>query len=117
LGRIVLAAVLVAPLGVASSAAAPATVLADECAWMDNSLSPDERARRLLEASTLDQKLRWLNEQAANNPTQTVFSIGGGQTVVMPVQVPVPRSSSTRMGPPRSPGAAPASPRFRARRP
>ena len=37
---------------------------------------------------TLDQKIRWLDEQSANNPTQTVFNIGGGQTVTMPAQVP-----------------------------
>ena len=38
------------------------------------SKSADQRATLLLKASTLDQKLRWLDEQAANNPTQTTFS-------------------------------------------
>jgi beta-glucosidase len=50
---------------------------------MDTHKSPAQRARLLLNASTLDQKLRWLDEQAANNPTQTTFS-----GVVYPVQVP-----------------------------
>jgi beta-glucosidase len=59
-----------------------------ECPWMDTTKSPEERARLLLDASTLDQKMRWLNEQAANNPTQTTFNAGGGQTAVYPVQVP-----------------------------
>jgi beta-glucosidase len=44
------------------------------CPWMDTAKSPDERAQLLLAASTFDQKIRWLDEQAANNPTQTVFS-------------------------------------------
>ena len=58
------------------------------CPWMDTTKSASERARLLLDASTLDQKLRWLDEQSANNPTQTVFNIGGGQSVTMPAQVP-----------------------------
>jgi beta-glucosidase len=52
------------------------------CPWMDTHKTPDQRARLLLNASTLDQKLRWLDEQAANSPTQTTFS-----GVVYPVQV------------------------------
>ena len=57
------------------------------CPWIDTTKSADKRARLLLDASSLDQKLRWLDEQSANNMTQTVFSIGGGQTVTMPPQV------------------------------
>jgi beta-glucosidase len=53
------------------------------CPWMDTSLSADARANLLLAASTLDQKLRWLDEQAAANPTQTTF-----RDVTYPVQVP-----------------------------
>ena len=64
---------------------APATVQAeDACPWMNTSLSADQRARLLLDASTLEQKTRWLNEQAANNPTQTSFSGGS----IYPAQVP-----------------------------
>ncbi len=73
-------ALLIAP---AASAQAP-----PECPWMDTAKSPSERAQLLLAASSLDQKLRWLDEQSANNPTQTSFAIGGGQTVTMPPQVP-----------------------------
>jgi beta-glucosidase len=58
-----------------------------ECPWMDTSRSAGDRARALLAASSLDQKLRWLDEQSANNPAQTTFSIGGGQFVTMPPQV------------------------------
>ncbi len=46
------------------------------CPWMDTWLSADERAQLLLDANTLEQKMRWLVEPAANNPDQTVF--GGG---------------------------------------
>ncbi|WP_394248956.1 beta-glucosidase [Arthrobacter pityocampae] len=41
---------------------------------MDTSKSPDERARILLDASSLGQKYRWLVEQPANNPSATTFS-------------------------------------------
>src|SRR5947209_1284642 len=58
------------PLAVSAQADAPAA----PCPWMDTSKTPDQRANLLLKASTLDQKLRWLDEQAANNPTQTTFS-------------------------------------------
>ncbi len=53
------------------------------CPWMDTAKSPQKRAQLLLAASTLDQKLRWLDEQAANNPTQTTFN-----GVTYPAQVP-----------------------------
>jgi beta-glucosidase len=62
-----------------------ATARADTgCPWQNTALSPDQRARLLLDASTLDQKLRWLDEQSANNPAQTTFSGG----ITMPAQVP-----------------------------
>ena len=53
------------------------------CPWLDTSKSPQKRAQLLLRASSLDQKLRWLDEQAANNPTQTTFN-----GVSYPAQVP-----------------------------
>lgn len=69
--------------------AAPVSAQAPpECPWMDTTKSATARANLLLAASSLDQKLRWLDEQSANNPTQTVFNIGGGQTTTMPPQVP-----------------------------
>ncbi|WP_220725963.1 beta-glucosidase [Arthrobacter cheniae] len=52
--------------------AAPASYPA-ECPWMDTSKSHDERARILLDASSLGQKYRWLVEQPANDPTKTAF--------------------------------------------
>jgi beta-glucosidase len=67
--------------GTASAQAPP------QCPWMDATKSASERAHLLLAASSLDQKLRWLDEQAANNPTQTSFSTGSG-FVTMPPQVP-----------------------------
>lgn len=81
---------------------APAAAADPDCStypWMDTSTTADQRAHALLDASTLDQKLRWLNEQAANNPTQTVFvrqrprnippSVPIDQTpFTMPAQVP-----------------------------
>ncbi|GIF63577.1 glycosyl hydrolase [Asanoa ishikariensis] len=50
--------------------------------WMNRHKSPEQRARALLAASTLDQKLRWLDEQSANNPAQTTF------TTARPREVP-----------------------------
>lgn len=44
------------------------------CPWMNARESADARATRLLDASSLGQQLRWLDEQAANTPSQTVFS-------------------------------------------
>ena len=71
-----------AALPIAAAQAAPAG--ADpQCSWMNTRKTPDQRATLLLKASTLEQKLRWLDEQAANNPTQTTFN-----GVVYPVQVP-----------------------------
>ncbi|GAA2719640.1 beta-glucosidase [Cellulomonas aerilata] len=78
------AAVTLTALGAAASpdrgshAAVPAG-----CPWMDTRLSPDERARLLLDASSLQQKMRWLVEQPANSPTQTDFS-----GVSYPAQLP-----------------------------
>ncbi|MEU4690479.1 glycoside hydrolase family 3 C-terminal domain-containing protein [Actinoplanes sp. NPDC023714] len=73
------------PLAVAAPATAhPATAShPSACPWMDTRKSADQRATLLLKASTLDQKLRWLVEHAANNPAQTVFS-----GVTYPAQVP-----------------------------
>jgi beta-glucosidase len=54
---------------------------------MNTSQSPDVRAQELLDASTFEQKIRWLTEPAANNPTQT--HIGGfGISADYPAQVP-----------------------------
>jgi len=65
-------------VGVMFSIQAPSMLTAAQaeeplCPWMDTSLSPDQRARLLLDASTLEQKMRWLVEQPANTPTQTNF--------------------------------------------
>ncbi len=38
------------------------------CPCIDTSLSADERAQLLLDANTLEQKMRWLVEPAVNNP-------------------------------------------------
>jgi beta-glucosidase len=81
-------AYLALALALPISLGASVPVLADDCPWMDTELTADQRARLLLDASTIDQKMRWLNEQAANNPTQTTFNAGGGQTATYPIQVP-----------------------------
>lgn len=64
-----------------TTAGAPAEATS-ACPWMDTHKSADQRAHLLLAHSTLDQELRWLDEQAANSPAQTTF---GG--VTYPVQV------------------------------
>src|SRR5262245_49652848 len=76
---------LLSPISASVVASPDVAKAADACPWMDTSLTADQRARALLDVSTLDQKLRWLDEQSANNPTQTTFSIGGGQNVTMPL--------------------------------
>ncbi|MBT0993845.1 glycoside hydrolase family 3 C-terminal domain-containing protein [Cellulomonas sp. DKR-3] len=60
----------------------PAPVPA-ECPWMNTRLSPEDRAELLIDASSQHQLYRWLVEQPANNPTQTVFS-----GVEYPAQLP-----------------------------
>lgn len=79
------AVALVGPAMVALAPAAPATAAVDcsTVAWMDTSMTPEQRADALLAASSQHQKYRWLNEQAANTPTQTTWSGG----VEYPVQV------------------------------
>jgi len=74
---------------------------------MDTSKSSSERARLLLDASNLGQKLRWLNEQAANNPTQTVFAIGGGNNTTYPAQLPCTPVIQYTDGPAALSGAGP----------
>lgn len=73
--------------------AAPAAAEDIDCStvpWMDTSLSADERANALLDASSQHQKYRWLVEQPANDPTRTTWNPGfaGEDPVVYPEQVP-----------------------------
>lgn len=65
------------------------TIDLNECPWMDTTLTPDQRARLLLDASSLEQKMRWLVEPSANNPDETEFGGGFGiPAVSYPQQVP-----------------------------
>jgi beta-glucosidase len=101
---------LSAMVGALCALAAPAPAQEPDCsgvAWMDTSRSAASRALALLDASTLDQKLRWLDEQSANNPTETTFSIGGGQFVTMPPQVPCTPVIQYTDGPAAVSGAGP----------
>lgn len=72
------------PTPAAGPAAAPAQDVPDGCPWMDTSLSADDRARILLDRSSLEQKMRWLVEQPAASPQQTTWPGG----VVYPEQLP-----------------------------
>src|SRR3954451_20741711 len=86
-GAVAVAAFVVALIGPGSTSVLATDALAStaaDCAWLSQALTPDARARALLDASSLDQKLRWLDEQSANNPTQTTFAGG----ITMPAQVP-----------------------------
>lgn len=56
------------------------------CPWMNTNESATKRANQLLAASSLGQKLRWLDEQAANSPTVTTFGRANA-LVTYPVQV------------------------------
>ena len=65
---------------------------------MDDRRSAGQRARALLAASSLDQKLRWLDEHSANDPARTTFTTARPRevpaeqftpiTFKMPAQVP-----------------------------
>ncbi|WP_222849619.1 glycoside hydrolase family 3 N-terminal domain-containing protein [Trebonia kvetii] len=76
----------------ATAAAAGSTV--SDCPWMNTSQSADVRAHELMSAMTLQQKMRWLDEQAANNPGQTTFG-----TVTYPAQVPCTPTMAYADGP------------------
>jgi beta-glucosidase len=82
-GAMVVTLLGVTAAGRAAAAAAAAQDYPAGCPWMNTRASADQRASLLLAASTLDQKLRWLDEKAANTPAQTTF---GG--VTYPAQVP-----------------------------
>lgn len=48
------------------------------CPWMDVSKTATQRANLLLDASTLDQQMRWLSEVTANDPRITTTPTAGG---------------------------------------
>lgn len=73
---------LLVPAAVIGTAQAANAVDCSTVPWMDTSKTAEERAAALLDASTLHQKYRWLNEQAANSPQETTF-----RGVTYPVQV------------------------------
>ena len=101
-GMAVVVAAAVGPVS-ARAASAEATTFPAECPWMDTRLSAEARARVLLDHSTLDQKIRWLDEQSANNPTQTAFTGG----ITMPAQVPCTPIIQYTDGPASIVGAGP----------
>ena len=81
-------AVAVAAAGLVAGGSPAIAAPGDQtCAWADRTKSATERARLLLAASSLPQKERWLNEQAANSPKQTSFTARGGKVTTYPVQV------------------------------
>ncbi|WP_344263343.1 beta-glucosidase family protein [Actinomadura napierensis] len=75
-------AAVAAPTSPAAAAQTGRPSLA-ECPWMDAGKTAGQRARLLLDASTLGQKIRWLDEQAATQPGQTAFD-----GVTYPAQLP-----------------------------
>lgn len=81
---LLLGATLIATGG-AVAVTAPAASAADceTVPWMDTTKSADERAQSVLDASTLDQTMRWVVEQPAITPNSTNF---GG--VVYPEALP-----------------------------
>jgi beta-glucosidase len=84
IARSVAALALLVP-GVQVVTPVPSVAAQADCAtvaWMDKHRSAERRARALLAASSLDQKLRWLDEHSANDPTRTTF------TTSRPFEVP-----------------------------
>ena len=78
---------------VAPDAAALAASAAT-CPWMDTTKTPDQRARLLLDNSTLDQVMRWLNEATANYGLDTVI-----EGATYPQQVPCVKFDADVDGP------------------
>ncbi len=74
--------------------AAALAAIAATCPWMDTSKTPDQRARLLLDSSTLDQVMRWLNEATANYGLDTVI-----EGVTYPQQVPCVKFDADTDGP------------------
>ncbi|MFD8001652.1 beta-glucosidase [Streptomyces mirabilis] len=70
---IVALAVLAVTVQVAAPPARADSAPAPACSWMDTTKNADERANLLLDASTLDQTMRWLNEASANETNLTTF--------------------------------------------
>lgn len=71
---------------------APPAAAADDCTrvpWMNRTKSPTQRAHALLAASSLDQKLRWLDEHSANDPARTTFTTARPREVPPEEFVPV----------------------------
>jgi beta-glucosidase len=71
------------------SSAAAAELDCATVPWMDRSKTPAHRARALLAASSLDQKLRWLDEHSANDPTRTTFTTARPREIPPEEFVPV----------------------------
>lgn len=71
------------PLAVVPGTAHAGPAAPAACPWADTSRTPDQRARLLLDASSLGQKLRWLDEHAATRPADTTFD-----GVTYPAQLP-----------------------------
>ncbi|WP_165400076.1 glycoside hydrolase family 3 C-terminal domain-containing protein [Motilibacter rhizosphaerae] len=69
-------AVLAGPALVSAAPAVAATPA--DCPWMDTSKTPEQRTNLLLDASTLDQQMRWLNEVTAGDPSITTTPTQGG---------------------------------------
>ncbi|MTV26698.1 hypothetical protein FTX61_14935 [Nitriliruptoraceae bacterium ZYF776] len=61
----------IAPQGVSP---AEAQDFPEDCPWMDTSLSADERAQLVIDASTLGQQMRWLVEHPAIQPHNSTFA-------------------------------------------
>jgi beta-glucosidase len=78
------------PVDQVASDGSVATTAVDlaQCPWMDTSLSAEERAQLVLDASTLGQKMRWLSEQSANLPEQTQWPQSSGDPIVYEEALP-----------------------------
>lgn len=78
------AGIALAPVAApASPAAAAQSPSPAGCPWMDTGKTAAQRARLLLDASSLGQKMRWLDEHAATQPARTAFD-----GVTYPAQLP-----------------------------
>ncbi|MFD0687792.1 beta-glucosidase [Actinomadura fibrosa] len=80
--------------GLPAPAAQAAPAFPAECPWMDTTKTAGQRARLLLDASSPEQKMRWLDEQSATRPTETAFD-----GVRYPAQLPCTPSITYTDGP------------------
>lgn len=82
------------PGGYAGAGTPTGGAIDPRCPWTDRSKTPEQRANLLLDASTVDQQMRWVNESSANDYFLTYIG-----PVAYPAQVPCIKFQADTDGP------------------